>query len=107
MFVWRSEWSVTIGSPARARDFWSHTRSNPGQMSLPSSVQKSLSVSPSLSPRYLFWFCHQVSYSCKYSIYLSGMDIVRFEFSVLGSLVIISNPTISCTDLAMVIVLFS
>ena len=61
MFVWRSEWSVTIGSPARARDFCSHTRSNPGQMSLPSSVQKSLSVLPSLSPRYLFCFYHQAS----------------------------------------------
>ena len=93
-FVWRSECSVTIGSPALARDFCSHTRKSPGQISLPSSVQNSLSVSPSLLPRYFFWFCHQSSYSCKYSMSLSGIEIVRFELSVFGSLVIISNLTL-------------
>ena len=36
MLVCLSEWGVTIGSPALARDFCSHTRSSPWHMSLPS-----------------------------------------------------------------------
>ena len=43
--------------------FCSHTLNNPGDISVPSSVQNNLSVFPSLSPRYFFWFSHHSSYS--------------------------------------------
>ena len=107
MFVWRSEWSVTIGSPARARDFGIHTRSSPRQIPLPSSVQKSLSVSPSLSHRQCLRLSHQASYACKYSNNLSGIEIVRFEISSSGSFMIIPKVGNFCTERYILIVPFS
>ena len=62
MFVCLRECKVTFGKFVFASVFCNHTLNNPGDISVPSSVQNNLSVSPSLSPRYFFWFSHQVSY---------------------------------------------
>ena len=86
MLVCLNECSVTCGKPAFSRVLCNHTMNKPGDMLVPSSVQNNRSVLPSLSPRYFFLFCQCVSYSFKYLISLSGIDIVRFDVSVLGSL---------------------
>ena len=65
MLVCLREWRVTFGKSTFASVFCSHTLNNPGEISVPSSVQNNLSVFPSLSPRYFFWFSHHTSYSFK------------------------------------------
>ena len=69
IFVCLREWSVTFGKLTFASVLCSHTLNNPGDISVPFSVQNNLSVFPSLSPRYFFWFSHHASYSFKQSSY--------------------------------------
>ena len=52
MFVCLRECKVTFGKSTFDSVFCSHTLNNPGDISVPSSVQNNLSVFPSLSPRY-------------------------------------------------------